>query len=133
VIPSERKASTDSTWEETESPSLAKFSDVKSNNKTPKKLKVGSLLKSLVETTPIGISKAEPIATIVDPGRIVAGEERENVQASSIRTVLAEWNKVSACIDLFNAEFVKLGTSETQYREGISATVLKIHEAIFRY
>jgi hypothetical protein len=47
VVPSERKVSTDSTWEEIESLSLAKFSDVESNNKTSKKLKVGSLLESL--------------------------------------------------------------------------------------
>jgi hypothetical protein len=66
----------------------------------------------------------------VDPGGIIAGEERESMEASSIWTVLAEWNKVSASVDLFNAKFSKLGTSETQYHESISTTVLKIHEAI---
>jgi hypothetical protein len=130
VMPPEGKGSEDSTWEEVESPSLARFSEVESNSKTPKRLKVGSLLESLVETIPIGISKAEPIGRIEDPGGITAGEERDNMEAISIRTVLAEWNKVSASVDVFNAEFSKLGTSETQYREGISSTVLKIHEAI---
>jgi hypothetical protein len=128
--PPEGKVSTDSSWEEVESPTLAKFSDVESKNKTPKKLKVGTLLEVLVETMPIGIGKAEEIGTIVDPNNLDPGDKRESAQEAAIHTALAEWNKVSACVDLFDSEFVKLGGNESNYQDGILATVLRIHEAI---
>jgi hypothetical protein len=44
--------------------------------------------------------------------------------------VLAEWNKVCAGVELFNAEFAKLGEGDLKHREAISVTVVKIHEAI---
>jgi hypothetical protein len=126
----EGKSSVDSSWEEIESPSLAKFSEIESNNKTPKKLKVGTFLELLVETMPVGIGKAEEIETITDPGGMDPGAERESAKSAAMRTVLSEWNKVSACVELFNAEFAKLGENESKYRDGISKTVMKIHDAI---
>jgi hypothetical protein len=59
------------------------------------------------------------------------GAERELAKDSSIRTVLAEWNKICAGMDLFNDEFIQLGKGEKKSRESITAaTVLRIHEAI---
>jgi hypothetical protein len=74
--PPEGRAATDLTWEEIESPTLAKFSEVESHNKTPKKLKVGTFLEVLVETMPVGIGKAEAINTIVDPSGLDPGVGR---------------------------------------------------------
>jgi hypothetical protein len=53
-------------WEEVEIASLNKLSEVDSEYKTLKKLKVGTLLEALADTIPIGIGKAEKIAVIAD-------------------------------------------------------------------
>jgi hypothetical protein len=58
------------------------------------------------------------------------GAKRESAEAESLRTVLAEWNKLGANFDLFNAEFKNLGSGEEKYRDVISTTVVKIHEAM---
>jgi hypothetical protein len=117
-------------WEELEIPSLKKLSEVDSEYKTPKKLKVGTLLEALADTIPIGIDKAEKIAVISDHMLNLEGLERETARDASLRTVLVEWNKVCAGVELFNSEFEKLGKGEEKSRESISATVIRIHDAI---
>jgi hypothetical protein len=117
-------------WEEVEIPSLTKLSEVDATYRTPKKLKVGTLLEVLADTIPIGISKAERIAVIQDHMLAADGSARESARSSSLRTVLAEWNKVCVGVDLFNLEFQKLGKGEETSRESISGTIIKIHEAI---
>jgi hypothetical protein len=87
-------------------------------------------LELLVDTIPVGIGKAEEIFKIVDLSGLEPGAERESAQWVAMRTVLSEWNKVSLGVKLFNAEFAKLGDNESKYRDGISKTVMKIHEAI---
>jgi hypothetical protein len=76
------------------------------------------------------VGKAESIRLIDDYMTKAAGEGQESARDESIRTVLAEWNKVCAGIELFNSEFSNLGKGEEKSRESISATVMKIHEAI---
>jgi hypothetical protein len=84
-----------------EIPSLNKLSEVDLEYKTPKKLKVGMLLEALAETIPIGIGKAETIAVIADYMINAEGLERETARDTSLQTVLAEWNKVCAEVELF--------------------------------
>jgi hypothetical protein len=89
------------------------------------------LLEGLVDTIPVGIGKAEAVEVIKDHMTMADGPDQEYAMNSSIQTVLAEWNKVSAGIDLFNAEFGKLGRGKEKTREYISTTVFKIHDAIW--
>jgi hypothetical protein len=117
-------------WEEIDSISLEKLSSVSSTYQTPKKVKVGTLLEALSDTMPIGLGKTEEVSRIIDPGTVEGAEKRESVEAESLRTVLAEWNKLGAKFELFNAEFVNLGNSEEKYQDAISTTVVKIHEAM---
>jgi hypothetical protein len=88
------------------------------------------LLEALVETAPVGIGKAEGLETITDPMGKPSGEGHETVEAESLCTVRAKWNKVCAGVELFNAEFKKLGKGDLKYREAISTTVVRIHDAI---
>jgi hypothetical protein len=97
---------------------------------TPKKLKVGTLLEALSDTMPIGLGKAEEVSRIIDPGTVEGAEKRESVETESLRTVLAEWNKLGANFELFNAEFENLGNGEEKYRDAISTMVVRIHEAM---
>jgi hypothetical protein len=120
----------DRSWEDVEVPSLTKLSEINTAYRTPKKLKVGTLLKALADTIPIGIGKAERIELVKDHMMASAGPERELAQDAALRTVLAKWNKVCAGVDLFNAEFEKLGQGEERSPGSISTTVMKIHEAI---
>jgi hypothetical protein len=97
-------------WEEVlEAPTLSKLSEVDTKYQTQKKLKVGTLLEGLVDTIPVGVGKAEAVEVIKDHMTMADGPDREYAMNSSIQTVLAEWNKVCAGIELFNAEFGKLG------------------------
>jgi methyl-accepting chemotaxis protein len=93
-------------------------------------LKAGFIMAALADTIPIGIGKAESIQEIEDHLAKADGSERESAKDSSIWTVLAEWNKICARIELFTDEFSKLGKGEEKSRESITATVLRIHEAI---
>jgi hypothetical protein len=121
----------DRSWEEVEAPSLTKLSEVEGAYHTPRKLKAGFIMAAMADTiVPIGIGKAEPIQEIEDNLSKLNGSERESAKDSSIRTVLAEWNKICAGIELFNDEFSKLGKGEKKSRETITATVLRIHDAI---
>jgi hypothetical protein len=99
----------DRSWEDVEVPSLTKLSEVNTAYRTPKKLKVGTLLEALADTIPIGIGKAKRIELAQDHMMASAGPKRESAQDAALRTILAEWNKVCAGVDLFNAEFEKLG------------------------
>jgi hypothetical protein len=126
----ERSDGSDKSWEEVEAPTLSKLSEVDTTYQTPKKLKVGTLLEGLVDTIPVGVGKAEAVEVIKDHMTMADGPDREYAMNSSIQTVLAEWNKVCAGIELFNAEFGKLGKGEEKTRKSISTTVFKIHDAI---
>jgi hypothetical protein len=117
-------------WEEVEAPTLSKLSEVDTTYQTPKELKVGTLLEGLVDTIPVGVGKAEAVEVIKDHMTMADGPDREYAMNTSIQTVLAEWNKVCAGIELFNGEFGKLGKGEEKTRESISTTVFKIHDAI---
>jgi hypothetical protein len=117
-------------WEEVEAPTLTKLSEVDGAYHTPRKLKARFIMAALADTIPVGIGKAEAIQEIEDHLGKGAGDERESAKDSSIRTVLAEWNKICAGINFLNDEFTKLGKGEEKLRESITATVLRIHEAI---
>jgi hypothetical protein len=62
-----------------------KLSEVDATYQTPKKLKVGTLLKALADTIPIGVGKAEKIAVIQDHMLAADGLARESVRDSSLR------------------------------------------------
>jgi hypothetical protein len=118
-------------WEEVEAPALTKLSEVEGAYNTPRRLKAGFIMAALADTIPIGIGKAEAIQEIEGHLAKADGDERESAKDSSIHTVLAKWNKICAGIDLFNDEFTKLGKGEEKSRESITATVLRIHDAIW--
>jgi hypothetical protein len=123
-------ATRDQSWEDVESPSLEKLSEVDFAYQTPKRLKVGILLEALADTIPVGVVKTESLELIKDPMLVESGPVREAAVAASIRTVLAEWKKVCAGFNMVNDDFSKLGSSESKYRDAISSTVVRIHKAI---
>jgi hypothetical protein len=106
------------------------LSEVDFAYQTPKRLKVGVLLEALAETIPVGIGKTDRFESIEDPMLVESGAMREAAVSKSIQIILAEWNKVCAGFEIVNAEFTKLGAGESKYRDAISSTVVRIHEAI---
>jgi hypothetical protein len=119
----------DASWEDLESPSLDHLSAVTSSYVTHKKLKVGFLLEAFADSIPIGLGKAEPISKLPDITEL-KDDPLKQAQADALRTIIAEWNILKANFETFNDEFTKLGEGEKKYRDAISETVMKIHDAI---
>jgi hypothetical protein len=119
----------DTSWEDLESPSLDKLSAVTSSYVTPKKLKVGFLLEAFADSIPIGLGRAESLTKIPDMTSF-SSSELKTEKEKAIQVVLQEWNTLRGNFDTFNDEFSKLGEGEKRYRDAISETVFKIHDAI---
>jgi hypothetical protein len=123
------EAASDASWEDLESPSLDKLSSVTSSYVTPKKLKVGFLLEAFADSIPIGMSKAQMLSDLPEFTTMNQGE-KDKAGVGALKMVMTEWNVLRANFELINNEFEKLGTGEKKYRDAISETVLKIHDAI---
>jgi hypothetical protein len=70
-------ATSDQSWEDVESPSLEKLSEVDFAYQTPKRLKVGILLEAVADTIPVGVGKTEILEPIEDPVLVESGPGRE--------------------------------------------------------
>jgi hypothetical protein len=78
-------AASEQSWEDVESPSLEKLSEVDfAYHQTPKRLKVGVLLEALADTIPIGIGKTERLEPIKDLMLVESGIARETAVSDSI-------------------------------------------------
>jgi hypothetical protein len=119
----------DASWEDLESPSLDHLSAVTSSYITPKKLQVGFLLEAFADSIPIGLGKAEPISKLPDITELT-GDPPKQAQVDVLKIIIAEWNILKSNFETFNDEFTKLGEGEKKYRDAISETVMKIHDAI---
>jgi hypothetical protein len=56
--------------------------------------------------------------------------EQDKAGVGALKMVMTEWNVLRANFELVNDEFEKLGNGEKKYRDALSETVLKIHDAI---
>jgi hypothetical protein len=108
---------------------LDKLSSVTSSYATPKKLKVGFLLEEFTDSIPIGISKAQTLTELPEYSEMNQAEQ-EKAGVGAIKMVMTEWNVLRSNFQLVNDEFAKLGDGEKKYRDAISETVMKIHDAI---
>jgi hypothetical protein len=102
---------------------------VTSSYVTPKKLKVGFLLEAFAESIPIGMSKAQTLSELPE-FTTMNQDEKDKAGVGALKMVMTEWNVLRANFELINDEFEKLGTGKKKYRDAISETVLKIHDAI---
>jgi hypothetical protein len=119
----------DTSWEDLESPPLDKLSAVTSSYATPKKLKVGFLLEAFADSIPIGLGKAEVLTELPEMDSLETPKSKI-ASDKAFKIVLAEWNILRGNFETFNDEFSKLGEGEKRYRDALSETVLKIHDAI---
>jgi hypothetical protein len=119
----------ETSWEDLESPSLDKLSTVTSSYVTPKKLKVGFLLEAFADSIPIGLGKAKDLTELPDISALV-DDPLKQAQAEAMVVIISEWNTLCGNFVTFNDEFSKLGEGEKKYRDAISETVMKIHDAI---
>jgi hypothetical protein len=108
---------------------LDKLSSVTSSYVTPKKFKVGFLLEAFADSIPIGLGKAAELTALPDLSELV-DDPLKQAQAEAMEVILAEWNTLRRNFETFNDEFSKLGEGEKKYRDAISETVMKIHDAI---
>jgi predicted nucleic acid-binding Zn-ribbon protein len=122
-------APSDDSWEDLESPTLEKLSAVTSSYVTPKKLKVGFLLEAFADSIPIGLSKTTKLSKLPDNSEMQKGD-KEKAGVGALKVVMTEWNILRSNFELIDDEFAKLGEGEKKYRDAISETVFKIHDAI---
>jgi hypothetical protein len=119
----------ETSWEDLESPLLDKLSSVTSSYVTPKKLKVGFLLEAFADSIPIGLGKASELTELPDLSGLV-DDPLKQAQAEAMIVILSEWNTLRGNFETFDDKFSKLGEGEKKYRDAISETVMKIHDAI---
>jgi hypothetical protein len=122
-------ATSEVSWFEVDPPTLEKLSTVANSYATPQKLRVGGLLEAFADSIPIGVGNATELSAIPDLSTL-QGEEQDIAGADAIQTILREWNVLRDNIILFNDEFAKLGVGETKYRNAISDSVMRIHDAM---
>jgi DNA-binding ferritin-like protein len=94
-----------------------------------KKLKVGFLLEAFVDSIPIGLGKAEDLTALPDTSSLV-DDPLKQAQADAMVVILSEWNILRGNFKTFHNKFSKLGEGKKKYRDAISETVMKIHDAI---
>jgi hypothetical protein len=124
-------ASTGSDWEEVGiAPSLEDFERAWANLRTPKRLKVGPLLASLVDTSPTGGAGLEILVEVDDLPEYATQAEREDYARDSLMIIVQEWGKVKVNFELLNSELATQGTSEMKFRGILASTIRSLQSVV---
>jgi hypothetical protein len=124
-------ASTCSDWEEVGlGPSLKDFERARANLRTPKRLKVGPLLASLVDTSPTGGIELETLANVESPPEYAGQEEQDAFARDSLLVLVQEWGKVKINFELLNSEFITQRTSEMKFRDVLADTISSLQSVV---
>jgi hypothetical protein len=117
--------STGSEWEHVSGapPTLSDFDRARANLRTPKRLKVGPLLASLVDTSPSGGVALETLTEIAGPPAGVSIIQREEFAQDALFTLVDEWGKVKGNFDSLNMELRTQAVSESQFRDVLASTI----------
>ena len=124
-------APTDTSWEEVGvAPTLEDFERARAMLHTPKRLKVGPLLASLVDTSPSGGAVLDDIKDLESLPDEPTQEDREDHTRDSLAVIIDEWNKVKANFGLLNSELRTQGASESKFRDVLAGTISSMQSVI---
>jgi hypothetical protein len=124
-------ASTGSDWEEVGlGPSLEDFERARENLRTPKRLKVGPLLASLVDTSPTGGPELDVLVEVDDLPAYATQAEREAYARESLTIIVQEWGKVKNNFELLDSGFTAQGTSEMKFRDVLADTISSLQSVV---
>jgi hypothetical protein len=118
-----------SPWEEVEIPTLESLQEASESFKTPKKLRLGSVLRP--DTIPVTSRPRGGTFSSVSPLDIDDEDavERSKIQRA-LQTILSEWNQLDTTFQMIYMEFEKSGLTETRFRNSIAETLGEIQGAI---
>ena len=128
-VPMSGSSSTGSEWEDVglqgagSPPSLEDFERARDNLRTPKQLKVGPLLASLVDTSPAGGVDLAPLEDLESLADEATEEERDDFIRDSLKVILEDWSRVKGNFELLNRELENQGVSESQFRDVLASTI----------
>jgi hypothetical protein len=124
-------ASTGSDWEEGGiGPSLEDFERARANLQTPKRLKVGPLLASLMDINPVGGVGLEILVEVDAHPEYATQAERGDLARDSLMTIVQEWGKVKKHFKLLNSEFATQGASEMRFRNVLATTISSLQAVV---
>jgi hypothetical protein len=118
-----------SPWEEVESATLESLKAARESLKTPKKLRLGSVLS--LDTLPVTSRPRGAVFSKLEPQDI---DDNDSVEMSRIQrallVVMSEWNQLNSTFQLIYMEFNKSGITDMRYRNSIAETLGEIQGAI---
>jgi hypothetical protein len=108
-----------SPWEEVKLPTLVGLQKARDSFKTPKKLRLGSVL--VPETISVAnCSHGTSLTTMVDQD-INDKEDAKTIKIErALQIIMADWNKLEVNFQLIHTEFDTPGRSESKYRNLVS-------------
>jgi hypothetical protein len=118
-------------WEEVGIPSsLEDFERARSTLKTPKRMKVGPLLATFVDTSPSEGVLLEDMGEVeILPADATTADKESHAQESMLM-MIEEWNRVKRNFDLLNEEFQTQGSSDTKFRDALASTISSMQGAM---
>ena len=105
-------------------PSLAQFEQVNRDFRTPKRLKLQTLLSVDLETLPMPLVVPRRLSEFVAP------KNDKAAQKLGIETILDEWEQVSINFETLFGEFNKLSEGEKKYREALTTTIGNLQSGV---
>jgi hypothetical protein len=117
-------------WEKIETPILEAFSQANRSLKTPKRLRLGSLLAVDVETLPMPEERQEHFSTLEAFAVDVEDDFLDSKIQNGLRTVFAEWNRLESMFHMIHLRFNGTATGEQKYREAVQKTMLEMQGSI---
>jgi hypothetical protein len=107
-------------WEKIEMPILEAFTQTNRSLKTPKPLRLGTLLALDVETLPLPEERQKHFTTLE---AFAIDEDNDNSLDSKIqyglRAVFAKWNRLESMFHMIHLKFNGTASGEQRYREAV--------------
>jgi hypothetical protein len=134
-----RKASKDSSpsgllvdsWEKLETPVLEAYSLAHKSLKTPKWLRMGSLMAIDLETVPMPMERSDSFSAVTNfLDTDVDGKALDDKIQAGLRTIFAEWNRLEARFSLIHSKFNDTSTGEQRYRQAVQKTMLEMQNSV---
>jgi hypothetical protein len=109
---------------------LEDFERARATLRTPKRLKVGPLLASLVDTSPNGGAGLEDLGEVKSLPDDATQTERDGHARESLMMLVREWSKVKKNFELLDNEIATQGTSEMRFRDVLADTISSLQSVV---
>ena len=124
-------SSTGSEWEDVGRPaSLEDFDRARTTLRTPKRMKVGTLLAALVDTSPSDGVELDPLEELTDLPEGASTDEKEAYTRDALLVMIEEWPSIKNNFERLSEELKSNGASESKFREVLAATVSSLQAVV---